>query len=415
MKKKFDAIAFKDKVQAEIYEEIKDLSIQEEIDYFRKASEQFKRQLAVLRDKDKKAGKTKSFAKISISTKSKPQPNVKKKFDCVDMKHKAQARIYEETKDLSNDELIEYFNKGGQQVWREIEALREKNKKAPRGKIQKPDRLGRADLSLQFPTMPCITSITPTICKMMDIPIPSISEDTIIDALCDSALSRGISKVDKCFVYAPDAIGSKIFSEHRELFEKVLGHAPINVQMTSVFPSVTPVAFASMFTGAMPERHGITKYNKPVLQCDTLFDALIRAKKNPAIVAVEDCSISLIFRERKMDYFIEKYDEEVTSRALQLIEENRHDFILAYNQEYDDALHKTTPYSDQAINALINHINTFDRLAQAVETHWAKYNRMIMFTPDHGAHIGSNGQGTHGDDIPDDMLINHFFGVGKGK
>jgi len=36
--KPFDALKFKDRVQAEIYEEIKDLSPAEEFEYFRKAA-----------------------------------------------------------------------------------------------------------------------------------------------------------------------------------------------------------------------------------------------------------------------------------------------------------------------------------------------------------------------------------------
>ncbi len=35
----------------------------------------------------------------------------KKAFDCVEMKRKAQERIYEETKHLSRDELVEYFHR----------------------------------------------------------------------------------------------------------------------------------------------------------------------------------------------------------------------------------------------------------------------------------------------------------------
>ncbi len=32
-------------------------------------------------------------------------------FDCVAMKHKAQKRIYEKTKGMTDEELIEYFNR----------------------------------------------------------------------------------------------------------------------------------------------------------------------------------------------------------------------------------------------------------------------------------------------------------------
>jgi hypothetical protein len=38
--KSFDCLAFKDRVQAEIYEEIKDLSPAEEVEYFRKAAQE---------------------------------------------------------------------------------------------------------------------------------------------------------------------------------------------------------------------------------------------------------------------------------------------------------------------------------------------------------------------------------------
>jgi len=35
----------------------------------------------------------------------------KKGFDCVEMKRKAQEKIYQETKDLSRDELVAYFRR----------------------------------------------------------------------------------------------------------------------------------------------------------------------------------------------------------------------------------------------------------------------------------------------------------------
>ena len=38
-KKRFDCLAFKDKAQAEIYEEIKNLSPEEEVRYWRRATE----------------------------------------------------------------------------------------------------------------------------------------------------------------------------------------------------------------------------------------------------------------------------------------------------------------------------------------------------------------------------------------
>lgn len=57
-------------------------------------------------------------------------------------------------------------------------------------------------------------------------------------------------------------------------------------------PSVTPVCFASMYSGVMPEIHGIMRYEKPVLKIKTVFDALAAAGKRCAIVSTEGDSIS---------------------------------------------------------------------------------------------------------------------------
>jgi hypothetical protein len=53
---------------------------------------------------------------------------MKKTFDCVEMKRKAQEEIYEETKNMSREEELEYFHKAGERFQREMEALREKKK-----------------------------------------------------------------------------------------------------------------------------------------------------------------------------------------------------------------------------------------------------------------------------------------------
>src|SRR3990170_1166950 len=170
-----------------------------------------------------------------------------------------------------------------------------------------------------------ITAVTPTICMLMGIPPPNLSTKEPIRRIIESSMSViGNSAVEKCLIYAPDAIGDSLFQDYPEDFEPVIELAPIDVKLFSVFPTKTPVCFASMFTGALPEVHGIRKYERPVLRCDTVFDALIRACKSVAIVAVKDSSVDLIFRNRKLDYFSENYDEEVTDRTLSLLESGEH-------------------------------------------------------------------------------------------
>jgi hypothetical protein len=40
----------------------------------------------------------------------------KKGFDCVEMKNEIQAKIYADTKDMSNEELLAYFNRPREQA-----------------------------------------------------------------------------------------------------------------------------------------------------------------------------------------------------------------------------------------------------------------------------------------------------------
>jgi len=257
-----------------------------------------------------------------------------------------------------------------------------------------------------------ITSVTPTICRLMRVPLPELSTSEVIGEVVDAARSvLGDSPVERCLVYAPDAIGEALFRDYSGEFEPIVRLAPLQVVLQSMFPPKTPVCFASMFTGALPEDHGIRQYEKPVLTCDTLFDTLLRAKKWVAIVAVEGSSISLIFQQRALSYFIEQYDPQVNSRLLQILPDNDYDFFLVYNQEYDDALHRTTPRSDEALKAMRNHINSFEELAEAFLKRFKDHTRLVVFSPDHGGHVDQNGKGNHGLDISEDMEVRSFWGI----
>jgi hypothetical protein len=259
----------------------------------------------------------------------------------------------------------------------------------------------------------CLTSLTPTVCQLMGVPPPETTACSGLEHVAKAAGQIfGGKTVEKCLIFCPDAIGVHLWM-HPELdFRQVLNAAPLQLPVRSVIPPKTPVCFASMFTGAPPEVHGIRRYERPVLSCDTMFDVLVRGNKRVAIVAVRDSSIDLIFRGRNLDYFSEPYDPDVRERTLQLVQQAEHDVIVAYQQEYDDTLHKTTPFSDACVRAAKNHLDAFAALAGAVRESWGQYRRALVFAPDHGAHIDPNsGHGDHGEDIPEDMHIFHCYGL----
>ncbi len=225
----------------------------------------------------------------------------------------------------------------------------------------------------------------------------------------------GSRPLRKCLIYCPDAIGLQLCDDFASFFASVQRVAPLGITLRSMLPPKTPVCFASMFTGAEPAAHGITAYAKPVLSCDTLFDAMLRAGKSIAIVAVADSSIDRIFRNRAMDYYSEPYDPQVTDRALQLIGTGQHDLLVVYHQEYDDSLHASGPRSEASIRAMHNHIRSFELLTTAFHEAHGEHDRAVFFCPDHGGHATPDGRGTHGEDIPEDMLVRHFFGMAAGS
>ena len=254
-----------------------------------------------------------------------------------------------------------------------------------------------------------IDSVTPTVCDLMKINPPKGASAKSIKEILEAAKGKQIEKI---MLFAPDAIGEWLFQRHRDEFAPVIKEAPIQIPVRSMTPSYTPVCYGSMFTGMKPQEHGITKYMKPVLKVETIFDAASKAGKKVALVAVKDCSIDLIFRERKIDYYTEKYDPEVNQRVLELLEKQDYDLIVAYNQEYDDLMHDSTPTDPEAIEAFRRHLKAFKKLADAFNKRYQDRNRVIAFLPDHGTHVDpETGKGGHGTESPDDMEVRHFWGV----
>ena len=226
----------------------------------------------------------------------------------------------------------------------------------------------------------------------------------------------GKESVEKLLLYNPDAIGEEFFTRYEEkIFSPLVQSTDLQLRFRSPMPPKTPVCFATMYSGALPEVHGINHYEKPVLTIDTLFDAWARAGKKVALISKGGQSIPRIFAERDIDYFITGGDAESVDKAIELLQTSDYDVIEVYNQEYDDMLHVTHPRSLFCKRAAKHYVQSYARLQDAVRTYWAGYSVLTGFCPDHGAHrVGKILNGTHGDDIPSDRNIVHFFSVFGG-
>ena len=256
-----------------------------------------------------------------------------------------------------------------------------------------------------------MTHMAATIALAMGAGVPSQADRSIplVDAFVERNL--GVRKADRVLLYNPDCVGLWLYQKYTDLFIPVTNATQLAVPVSTVNPSWTPVCFGTMYTGVLPEVHGIQGYTKPVITVDSLFDSLARSGKRVALVAVENSSMAIIFQNRPIDYFIVPYDDAATEKGLELIAQDRHDVVVVYNQEYDDMIHRTTPESPQAMEALKHHIRDFGRLTGAARAHWADHDTLVCWATDHGNHVDWRGRGTHGEYRPEDINVMHFYGV----
>jgi len=218
-------------------------------------------------------------------------------------------------------------------------------------------------------------------------------------------------KADRVVMYNPDAIAQWIYEKYPYFFTGVKENTDIEIPLASVMPSVTPVCFGTLYTGAQPEVHGIQKYEKPVITIDSLLDALVRAGKRVALITYRKCSLSRIYLGRDIDYyhFEDGGIAEVNAKAVEVILQDKHDFIVIYNGNYDSVMHKKGPESTEALAELNANCHFFSMISEMIKQHWKHHNTLVGFAMDHGCHEIDGGCGSHGLDMPEDINIVHLY------
>ena len=86
----------------------------------------------------------------------------------------------------------------------------------------------------------------------MKIEAPKCSAPANTDLVRYVDTTFGETGVDRIFMYNPDAIAEWIYRKYPELTREVRDRCEIELPMATVMPSVTPVCFGTMYTGAQP-------------------------------------------------------------------------------------------------------------------------------------------------------------------
>jgi len=258
-----------------------------------------------------------------------------------------------------------------------------------------------------------LTHFAATIAEAFQIKPPQKAEPSL-GWVRDKIRELSPGPIDRVVIYNPDAVAQWLIEKYPEMFKPVVEQTQIRLPMVTMLPSVTPVCFGTMYTGAAPTVHGIQQYAKPVIRIDTLFDALVRSGKRAAIVASPGSSMASIFLDRKIDYFAPRSAEACLQKARELIEEDKHDFLVVYNGNYDSTMHRYGTESPESLKQLRFQVEGFDALVKCIHKNWTAHNTLITFSTDHGVHDEmANGKtvGKHGTDRPEDVNIVHYLGV----
>jgi len=241
----------------------------------------------------------------------------------------------------------------------------------------------------------------------INAPEKAASPNSIMTEYVDKAFDG--KKADRVFMYNPDAIAEWLYRKYPTLVKEAADYTDIEVPLKAVMPSVTPVCFGTMYTGAQPEVHGIRKYEKPVIKIDSIFDRLIAAGKKVAIVAEKNSSLAMIYCEREMDYYIYPGIAECNAKAAELIIKDEYDFILVYNGDYDSTMHKVGPEGQKALADLRANVKVFAMFNRLIMNNWKNHNTLVGFAMDHGCHEIDGECGSHGLDMPEDLNIVHLY------
>jgi hypothetical protein len=111
-----------------------------------------------------------------------------------------------------------------------------------------------------------IGSLTATVCGLFGIDAPALTSEPMLASNRTRARGAfGDRTIERALVYCPDALGDHVWARCPEHVRSVEASCPQGVRVSSVVPPKTPVCFASVFTGAPPERHGVRQPERHLL------------------------------------------------------------------------------------------------------------------------------------------------------
>ena len=270
-------------------------------------------------------------------------------------------------------------------------------------------RVPEASYHLNAPTntdAACMTgldmrSVAPTVCRVLGVRAPSSAEAQPMREVVET---MGVA--ERLAVVVIDAFGSSTWAAARREVPTYNALAERHLaRLRSMMPSITPVNFATMLTGAHPDTHGIRDRTER-LTLETVFDVLRERGKASATAARAASSLGILispFADRP-GLAGSNTDEEVRALAVEALEA-RADLVWVQFLDVDDAGHQHGPLSPESVAAAHGDDGYLREIAE--EAQKGGYGLMVL--ADHGQHTVVKGDGamggTHGTDMDDDLSV----------
>jgi len=212
--------------------------------------------------------------------------------------------------------------------------------------------------------------------------------------------------VERLVVVVIDAFGLSTWATSR--MEVPTFNALANrhlIHLRSVMPTITPVNFATMLTGAHPDTHRIRDRTER-LTLETVFDVLRESGRVSATAARAVSSLGILispFADRP-GLAESNTDEEVCAIAVEAMVE-RADLLWVQLLDLDDAGHQHGPLSSESVAAAHRDDGYLREIAETA----SRKGYSLIVLADHGQHtvVGDDGEvgGTHGTNADDDVYV----------
>lgn len=251
---------------------------------------------------------------------------------------------------------------------------------------------------LEYP----MQAVAPTVARILGVRSPASAEVGPIEAVCDA-----LAGAPRVAVLGVDALGLGIWRHWKDrtpILNELAREGLLTLR--SVMPSVTPVNFGCMITGAAVETHGAeTKTHD--FACETLFDVLRDEGRVSAGLGRQGWSGNELLGRFADQSAAGRAvtDAEVEEVFDRFLGESPPDFVIAQFGMTDEMFHAHGPFQSGAGDAVAAADAWVGRrLAALRERDYA-----VLVLADHGQHevLGEDGavHGTHGTDSDEDCVV----------